>query len=192
MPCKGNQGTCEKVNRVFWSQGYGRLTFTMFISNRTARVFALIVSNMSLSTSPVGKGVGGAGDVARGAFVAKSRGIGGSIFDLTGVCVRDGLSSVGEVAVVAPFRSADRVPSARIGCVCEETLKKDEEPLLGFVASVIVPEGRLGNSLSFSFSLSAVFGRSLLLSPNDNLDVFLTIDRRGVVATLEPEDPCFR
>jgi len=68
MPCKGNHGT-----------------FTMFISNRTARVFALIVSKTSLSTSPVGNGVGGAGDVARGVLDAKSRGIGGSIFVLAGV-----------------------------------------------------------------------------------------------------------
>ena len=59
-----------------------RLTFTIFISNRTARVFALIDSKMSLSTSPVGNGVGGAGDVAPGALDAKSRGMGGSIFAL--------------------------------------------------------------------------------------------------------------
>jgi len=56
----------------------------MFISNRTARVFALMVSKISLSTSPVGNGVGGAGDVARGVVAAKSRGIGGSIFALGG------------------------------------------------------------------------------------------------------------
>lgn len=163
-------------------------TFTMFISNRTARVLALIVSNISLSTSPVGNGagVGGAGDVARGVLDAKSRGIGGSILDLAGVCAREGVSSVG----VAPFSSADRVPSARIGCVCEETLKKEEEPLLGLVANVVVPDGRLGSSLSFS--LSAVFGRSLLLKPNDNLDVFFAIDRRGGAASLEPDDPCLR
>lgn len=56
----------------------------MFISNRTAKVFALIVSKMSLSTSPVGNGVGVTGDAARGVFDAKSRGIGGSILVLAG------------------------------------------------------------------------------------------------------------
>jgi len=92
--------------------------------------------------------------------------------------------------VVAPFVSVDRVPSARMLCVCEETLKKEEE----LVARVVVPEGRLGNSLSLSLSLSlsAVLGRSLLLRPNDNLDDFLTIDRRGRVASFEPDEPCLR
>lgn len=94
--------------------------------------------------------------------------------------------------MVAPFSSVDLVPSAGMGCVCEETLKKDEEPLLGFVASVAVPEGRLGNSLSFSLSLSINFERSLLPRPNDNLDVFLTTDRRGGGVSFEPEDPCLR
>jgi len=96
--------------------------------------------------------------------------------------------------VVAPFRSVDRVPSARIVCVCEDTLKKEDE----LVASVVVPEGRLGNSLSlslslsFSFSFSADFGRSLVPRPNDNLDDFLTIDLRGGVASLDPEEACLR
>jgi hypothetical protein len=192
MPCKGNQGTLQDGSVLCILRVGGEdFTFTMFISNRTARVLALIVSNISLSTSPVGNGVGGggAGEVARGVLDAKSRGIGGSIFALTGVCAREGASSVG-VAAAAPFSSADRVPSARIGCVCEETLKKEEEPLLGLVASVVLPDGRLGNSLSFS--LSAVFGRSLLLKPNDNLDVFFAIDRRGGGASLEPDDPCLR
>jgi len=97
MPCKGNHGT-----------------FTMFISNRTARVFALIVSKMSLPTSPVGNGVGVTGDDARGVVDAKSRGIGGRIFVLAGVGDRGEASSVTDPAVVAPLSSVDRVPSARM------------------------------------------------------------------------------
>jgi len=155
----------------------------MFISNRTARVFALIVSKTSLSTSPVGNGVGGAGDVVRGVLEAKSWGIGGSIFVFGD---RGEASSVAMPVDVTPFSSIDRVPSASTALVCcEETLKNDEEPLLGLVANVVVPEGRP------SFSFSPLFGRSLLPRPKDNLDVFLTIERRGVVS-LEPDDACLR
>lgn len=71
----------------------------------------------------------------------------------------------------------------------EETLKNDEEPLLGFVASVVAPNGRLGSSLSpFALAVSAVDGRSRLLSPNDNLEVLRTIDLRGCGVSSVPED----
>lgn len=160
-----------------------------------------MVSNTSLSTSPVGSGVSGAGDVARGVVDAKSRGIGGSILVLGGDCeptVGVEVSAGGVDAAVAetaaaPFSSFERVPSARTVCAWEETLKKEEEPLLGLVTNVAVPEGRLGRSLSFSFSLSAVDGRSLLLSPNDSFEVFLTIERRECFASSppEPDDSCF-
>ena len=52
----------------------------MVISKRTLNVLLPMLSNMSLSSPPVGKGLcGGMGDVVRvlSARVAKSRGIGG-------------------------------------------------------------------------------------------------------------------
>ena len=78
MPCRGRNGTCLK-KKIVRSELKGCLrlpTFTILTSNFTHKLLLPIVSNNSLSTSPVGKGLGlrpvGSGEVA-----AKSRGIGG-------------------------------------------------------------------------------------------------------------------
>ena len=62
-----------------------------------------------------------------------------------------------------------------------DTLKKDDDPLLGVAAKTVPPDGRLGNSFSFAVPapLPFPFSRSRSLRPmlNDSFDVFLATVR---------------
>jgi len=168
----------------------------MLISKRTLRLLLPMLSNNSRSISPVGIGLGllgGTGDVV---LPPKSRGIGGKtlpLFAITGE--KDPGGSVSRSVVgdtgVKPFIMAGCISGEAATTVwLEETLKKDEEPLLAVVISV-APEGL--PACSFSFSLSIDGSRSLPLSrfiPKEILDAFLTIEGRlgtGVMVDVSPE-----
>lgn len=177
---------------------HSRRTLIMLISKRTDSEFAPIISNTSRSTSPVGNGVNvGFGVCGAGRGTApKSLGIGGNTLLLVGECDRDvwGSSNKGDATVViVPFASACFDPSASTVCAVDDTLKNDEDPLLGVALSA---DGRVGSSLSLSFSgvvnsgsLSLILSRSRDLTPNESLDAFLTSERGVLPVSLEPEEP---
>ena len=161
-----------------------------------------MLSNNSRSISPVGIGLGllgGTGDVA---LPPKSRGMGGRtlpLFATPGEGDPGGnisRSVVGDTGV-KPFIMEGCISGEAATTVwLEETLKKDEEPLLAVVIRV-APEGR--PVFSFSFSLSIDGSRSLPLSrfiPKESLEAFLTIEGRlgtGVTVDVSPEveDVCW-
>ena len=152
----------------------------MFTSNLTASEFVPIDSNTCGSTSPVGNGIGAF------AAAAKSRGIGGRIFDAVGECERALLTSLTLVESSPASRFPDRVASA--GCIgaCDDTWKNDDDAELGVMLSTVPPDGRLGSSFSFVSRLSR------LRFPNDSFDDLRATDFRVPSVSFDPVDPCFR
>ena len=158
-----------------------------------------MLSNNSRSISPVGIGLGllgGTGDVAP---PPKSRGMGGRTLPLFAIPGVPGEGDPGGNISRSVVGDTGVKPFIMEGCISgeaattvwlEDTLKKDEEPLLAVVISV-APEGRPADS--FSFSLSIDGSRSLPLSrfiPKESLEAFLTIEGRlgtGVTVDVSPE-----
>src|SRR6266702_714628 len=159
----------------------------MLISNLTDSVFRPMLSSTSRSTSPVWNG--------SGAAAPKSRGIGGKFLLLAGECDRRGESSGCSVAELS---------SAWTVGAFDDTLKKEDEPLLCVALNVAggPPEGRPGSSFSFSFSLCVVVvpftlvspprSLSLLLTPKDSFDALRTIRLVVPPESPEPPEPCLR
>jgi len=169
----------------------------MLISKRTDNELAPIISNTSRSTSPVGNGVkvgrgvcGGGGGTCT-CVVPKSLGIGGKTLLFVGECDRG--SSIGNATVVSvPFVSGCRDPSARIVCAVDDTLKNDDDPLLGVALNAVPTEGRLGRSFSgvvSSDSLSLMLSRSRDLTPKESFEAFFTKERGVLPVSFEPADP---
>jgi len=172
----------------------------ILISKRTDNEFAPIISNTSRSTSPVGngvnvgRGVGGCAGACISGVVTKSLGIGGKTLLLVGECGRKlcGSSMCDATIVTVPFSSGCRDPSARIVCAVDDTLKNDDEPLLGVALNAVPTEGRFGRSFSGvinSGSFSLTLSRSRDLTPKDSFEAFFTNERGVFPVSFEPDDP---
>ena len=172
----------------------------MLISKRTDNEFAPIISNTSRSTSPVGngvnvgRGVGGCVGTCIDDVATKSLGIGGKTLLLVGECGRKlcGSSMCDATIVTVPFSSGCRDPSARIVCAVEDTLKNDDEPLLGVALNAVPTEGRFGSSFSgviSSGSFSLTLSRSRDLTPKESFEAFFTNERGFFPVSFEPDDP---
>lgn len=162
MPCSGSIGT-----------------LTTLISNRTLSVLFPMLSKTSLSTWPVGNGLGlRAEGNGEGTLPPKSRGIGGSTlaFVVAAALGDGGITSTStDGGAITPFVGESCDATA---VWLDDTLKKEDEPL-GVALSVVPPDGRPGCStpllLSLDSSRSFPFSRFM---PNESFDVFLTIEGR--------------
>lgn len=124
----------------------------------------------------------------------KSLGIGGKTLLLVGECGRKlcGSSMCDATIVTVPFSSGCRDPSARIVCAVEDTLKNDDEPLLGVALNAVPTEGRFGSSFSgviSSGSFSLTLSRSRDLTPKESFEAFFTNERGFFPVSFEPDDP---
>ena len=74
----------------------------------------------------------------------------------------------------------------------DDTLKNDDEPLLGVALNAVPTEGRLGSSFSGvinSGSLSLILSRSRDFTPKESFEAFLTNERGVFPVSFEPDDP---